>query len=168
MTIVAAIDGTPSSETVVQTAHDVSSAFDEELIVLHVMEQEEYERIAERAKGPTSGTPSYPFTPSDSSVTLSTGGQSAEGYPIDTAAEDATTVARSFAEEALPADAAFSADGRVGEPTKKILESVERNDAHMLVIGGRKRSPVGKALFGSITQSVLLNSERPVLTCMHE
>ncbi|RQH02347.1 universal stress protein [Natrarchaeobius oligotrophus] len=168
MAIVAAIDGTPSSRTVVQTAHDVARAFDEELVVLHVMEQEEYDRIAERASGPTSGTPSYPFTPSEGSFSPSTGGQSAEGYPVDNAAEDAATVARQFAEEVLPEGTEFSTDGRVGEPTEQILRTADSHDAHMLVIGGRQRSPVGKALFGSTTQSVLLNSERPIVTCMHE
>lgn len=35
-------------------------------------------------------------------------------------------------------------------------------DADLVVIGGRRRSPVGKAMFGSVTQSVVLDSPVPV------
>ena len=36
-------------------------------------------------------------------------------------------------------------------------------DADLVVVGGRRRSPVGKALFGSVTQSVVLDSPLPVV-----
>jgi len=49
-----------------------------------------------------------------------------------------------------------------GEVAADILEDAEALDVDDVVLGGRKRSPAGKILFGSVTQEVLLNTDRPV------
>jgi len=49
------------------------------------------------------------------------------------------------------------------ETVESILDHAEEQDVASLVLGGRKRSPAGKALFGSVTQSVILNTDRPVV-----
>ncbi|WP_345782034.1 universal stress protein [Natronococcus sp. A-GB1] len=49
-----------------------------------------------------------------------------------------------------------------GRPEPTILDAAERFGADLLVLGARRRSPVGKAVFGSVAQSVLLETERPV------
>lgn len=49
-----------------------------------------------------------------------------------------------------------------GDPTEQIINVSEEIDADRIVVSGRKRSPTGKVLFGSITQSVLLESDIPV------
>jgi len=36
-------------------------------------------------------------------------------------------------------------------------------EAEILVIGARRRSPVGKFLLGSVTQTIILNADMPVL-----
>lgn len=48
-------------------------------------------------------------------------------------------------------------------PADGILELAEEQNVDAIVMGGRKRSPAGKVLFGSVTQSVLLNTDRPVV-----
>lgn len=57
----------------------------------------------------------------------------------------------------------FDVDESSGDPAEAIIEAADEYDADLIVIGGRKRSPAGKALFGSVTQSVILNADRPVL-----
>jgi nucleotide-binding universal stress UspA family protein len=52
-----------------------------------------------------------------------------------------------------------------GDPAESIIETAEEIDADAICVAGRKRSPAGKMLFGSVTQKVILNTERPVLTC---
>ncbi|GAA0252599.1 universal stress protein [Haladaptatus pallidirubidus] len=50
-----------------------------------------------------------------------------------------------------------------GNPADVILDvAVERN-VDCVCVGGRRRSPAGKALFGSVAQSVILTADRPVL-----
>jgi len=51
---------------------------------------------------------------------------------------------------------------RHGDPGDEIAEYAEEVDADTIVIPGRKRSPVGKAVFGSVTQDVILNADQPV------
>jgi len=50
-----------------------------------------------------------------------------------------------------------------GDPADQLLDAAKAADADLIVVAGRKRSPTGKALFGSVTQSVILNTERPVM-----
>jgi nucleotide-binding universal stress UspA family protein len=44
-----------------------------------------------------------------------------------------------------------------------LLRLVETVDADLLVIGARRRSPVGKALLGSVAQTLVLEADLPVL-----
>ncbi|RLM53674.1 universal stress protein [Halobellus sp. Atlit-31R] len=55
-----------------------------------------------------------------------------------------------------------------GSPSEEILAAAEEHDVDQIAVGGRKRSPAGKALFGSVTQDVILGTHRPVLVCGSE
>ena len=50
-----------------------------------------------------------------------------------------------------------------GEVAEEVLRVAEETDASVIVIGLRKRSPVGKLLMGSSAQRILLDADRPVL-----
>jgi nucleotide-binding universal stress UspA family protein len=50
-----------------------------------------------------------------------------------------------------------------GDPADEILDVAAEVDADLIVLAGRKRSPAGKALFGSVTQAVILHADRPVM-----
>lgn len=49
-----------------------------------------------------------------------------------------------------------------GEPAKTIIKVANEINADRIIMAGRKQTPVGKVLFGSVTQSVLLNADTPV------
>jgi len=49
-----------------------------------------------------------------------------------------------------------------GDPAEIIVETADEIGADRIIMSGQKRTPVGKVLFGSVTQSVLLNADTPV------
>lgn len=49
-----------------------------------------------------------------------------------------------------------------GEVTRKILATAEDREADGIVMGGRRRSGVQKAILGSIAEDVMLSADRPV------
>jgi nucleotide-binding universal stress UspA family protein len=55
-----------------------------------------------------------------------------------------------------------------GDVTKQIRAVAAEIDADNIVMSGRKKSPTGKVLFGSIAQSVLLDADRPVTILLNE
>ncbi|WP_436344614.1 universal stress protein [Natronorubrum sp. FCH18a] len=59
-------------------------------------------------------------------------------------------------------DVECSLDETTGEPPEAILEFADERDSDAIVLGIGNRSPVGKVLFGSVAQAVILASDRPV------
>lgn len=142
MVVIAAVTRKKPQREVVVEAHKLAGAFDEELHVVNILPLSEFVDIETDAVRDT-------------------------GRPE--AMEDVRRRAKAFAGNAAEdVTDEFEAVGRVGEPARQIVQYANEQDASYVVIGGRKRSPAGKAIFGSTTQSVLLNSTRPVVTVMRE
>lgn len=140
MTVLAAVDGERTYDRVVEVAHDLAAAHDEPLVVLHVMPNESF---SERQD------------------------QNPEYY-LDTAEEDARGTARSVVRETLGSFEDVEVVGVVGEVTDVVLREVGYQEARYLVVGGERRSPVGKAIFGDVTQDLLLKSTCPVVTVLRD
>jgi len=54
------------------------------------------------------------------------------------------------------------------DTAEELLKAMGRDDAELLVIGIRHRSPVGKLLLGSVSQQLLLECPKPVLAVKPE
>ena len=67
----------------------------------------------------------------------------------------------------LPTEVQVKVIERVGksdrDPTDAVLDEIRDHDVSRLVIGIKRRTPVGKAILGSISQRLLLESPVPVL-----
>lgn len=50
-----------------------------------------------------------------------------------------------------------------GEPAEEIVRAAREEQAELIVLGLRKRTPVGKLIMGSTAQRVLLEADCPVL-----
>ena len=162
MSIIAAVDGEQIPDRAVEVGADLATQYDEEFVVVHVMSQDAYEK---RSDSDTTANFGFP-TAADANY----GSTSGDAYTVNQANRDAAGVAEDITKQtldALPADASYV--GRVGETVREVLGVVESLDnATYLVVGGRRRTPVGKAVFGSATQSFLLNADLPVVTVMTE
>ncbi|MDZ7850936.1 MAG: universal stress protein [Halodesulfurarchaeum sp.] len=51
----------------------------------------------------------------------------------------------------------------VDEPVDGILSTAREIDADTILVGIRERTPIGKVVFGSVSQQVIHRSDRPVL-----
>ncbi|MEY7850938.1 universal stress protein [Natrarchaeobius sp. A-rgal3] len=144
MAILAAIDGKERSERVATVAYDLAATYDDTLIPLHVVPTEDYDAHKESLEN----TDEF------------------RDFPIDQEAASAKRFAREYVLETIDdvGEVTLEPRGRVGDIPTEILDEVESVDPRYLVISGRRRSPTGKAVFGSTTQKILLNADCPVVT----
>ncbi|MCH7660121.1 MAG: universal stress protein [Euryarchaeota archaeon] len=142
MVIVAAVDRSDRASAVLGEAATIAEAFGEAVDVVHVLSREEFVSL-ERTNVSETG----------------------EAVPIEGVVETAENIANEAIDEAAVDGNPI---GLVGNPADEIVEYAHDQGARYIVVAGRKRSPVGKALFGSVVQSVLLSAECPVVSLRTE
>jgi nucleotide-binding universal stress UspA family protein len=89
------------------------------------------------------------------------GGQEFDGARARAAEGDLEAIGQRLAEAGVDYDVRQLVRGF--EPAEDLISIAEANDAELLVIGLRRRSPVGKLILGSNAQRVLLDAHCPVL-----
>jgi nucleotide-binding universal stress UspA family protein len=148
MSILAAIDENERSKIVVKIGFDLAQAYDDTLIALHVVPQDDFE----------SHRKSLQNIPDINDYSLSQSKESAQQF------------VKRFVKETVDEfdPDRLEARGRVGDPTEEILAEAASLGPRFLVISGRRRSPAGKAVFGNTAQQILLNAECPVVTQLSE
>lgn len=164
MTILAAVGGQHEQDRVVEVGHDLATTYGDELVVLHVMERDQFEELQNSAE--VSGPVVVSGVDEAAGIAYIDSGRSIDEYNLEDAIKDAEDVGRECVARTVGDDhgADISYQARVGDPATEITKVAEEVDARFVVVGGRKRSPTGKAIFGSVSQSVILDSERPVVT----
>ena len=87
-----------------------------------------------------------------------------EGAPVSTAVAGEDVV-RDLVGRASAAgvDVDVRQDAHAGDLADEVVRVAGTVDASVIVIGLRRRSPVGKLLMGSTAQRILLDADRPVL-----
>ncbi|MFI2651860.1 universal stress protein [Micromonospora fulviviridis] len=87
-----------------------------------------------------------------------------EGAPVSAEMAAADAVA-AMVERGAAAGVAVEVrqDPHAGDLADEVVRVAEAVDASVIVIGLRRRSPVGKLIMGSAAQRILLDADRPVL-----
>lgn len=133
MPIIAALDESAHASSVLEEARRLATAFDAELYALHVLTRSKMVSVLEKEVKDQDFTENYEVQQIAESVVANAGG------------DDVQVVVR------------------IGDPASEIVSYADSVDALYVVIGGHRRSPTGKALFGSVAQQVLQQSSVPVV-----
>lgn len=84
-------------------------------------------------------------------------------YTIEQEREATKKKVEKLAETVLDGiDVSYESFGVVGREKREIFRVAEEMDCDHIFMVGKKRSPAGKALFGNLAQSVILNFDGPV------
>lgn len=143
MVVIAAVNSQEAESTIVGEGRTLADVLGEPLHVVHVLNQSRFQELEQTSFDETGQT-----------------------IDVQTIRDMAEKIADDLASATI--DTEYTAVGLVGDPAEEVLKYAAKEDASYITIGGRKRSKVGKVLFGSVTQSILLSAESPVLTVMND
>ena len=142
MTIVAAVDSSDHAPGILSAASVLARDLEEPLHAVHVLQRTTFVDALEKN---VEGQPL------------------ADNYEIRRIGEE--IVERGTADPDVPHSAdTVEIELRIGDPATETTSYARSVGARYLVIGGRRRSPTGKALFGSVTQKIMFDASMPVLT----
>ncbi|ARS89201.1 universal stress protein [Natrarchaeobaculum aegyptiacum] len=152
MAIVAAVDSSGRSEAVVAQAHELAEEYGVGLHVVHVAD------------------PTVDFREDFTDVSADAlrvhNGKFSEEV-VERVQAEATEVAENAA-AGVDGLEEYEAVGLVGDAAEVIRTYAAEHGAEYIVVSGRKRRPLGQVLFGSVTQSLLLNADCPVVAVPHD
>ncbi|MCD2202436.1 universal stress protein [Halobacterium sp. KA-6] len=139
---IAVVEASDSARALVEEAGELAAGVDAELLLVHVTTDDEY---AERRESMMS-VPSLDVN-----------------YTVDEARDGAEKFADDVGRDVLAdVDVDYEPVGRLGEKGDEILALAKERDADHIFLAGRKRSPAGKAIFGDVTQRIILEFDGAV------
>ena len=138
MVIVAAVDRSERARSVVEQAASLAEAYGDPVHVVHALSRSEFIDLAVTN-----------YEEGEEAISMA----EVEAFAADHAADVAEDVA-----------VEHRSVGRVGKADDEVVRYAEKVDARYVVLAPRRRSPAGKALFGSVAQSVILTANCPVVT----
>ncbi|TKX81875.1 universal stress protein [Halorubrum sp. SD626R] len=127
-----------SSDRLARTTVDIAGPSGATVVLLHPFTQEEYESTIDNL-----------------------GIRDASEVTVDDVARRHGTIrsiSRLFEEEGID----YEIRGAIGTHADEIVRLATETESGLVIVGGRGRSPTGKALFGSTAQQVILAAPCPV------
>lgn len=139
---IAVVEASDSAKELVHEAGELAAGVDAELILVHVTTDDEY---ADRRES-MMNIPDLDVN-----------------YTVDEALDGARKFAKDVGRDVLgDVDVAYEPVGRLGEKGDEVLALADERDADHVFVAGRKRSPTGKAIFGDVTQRIILEFDGAV------
>jgi nucleotide-binding universal stress UspA family protein len=127
------------AEELAEAAVEVAAPSNATVVLAHVFTDEEYDDVLDRLEFDTEQTEVSPNEVAKRHATIRTLADSLDAYEVE-----------------------FEIRGAVGDHGETIVDLAEELNADRVLVGGRKRSPTGKAVFGSVAQTVMLSAPCPV------
>jgi nucleotide-binding universal stress UspA family protein len=121
-----------------ETTIEIAEPTGAHVVLSHVFTEREFEEVIDQLD----------FSPGESP------------HPSEVASRHVTT--RTVAQSLDAVDVDYEIRGSVGDRGETIVDLANEYGADRVIVGGRRRSPTGKAVFGSTAQEVMLSSPCPV------